>query len=275
MMQIIKTITSKTNLSLQEAWWLIQAATQQSKEHLICNNYALTEKETQLIESWIQEIQEHHKPLAYILGWQPFLDLKISLQPPTLIPRPETEEWVEATIKMLRQANLNKLTILDIGTGSGCIALALAQALPDSHVYAIDISEHALSLAQKNALQNKITNVTFIKSDLFAAIPTDLKFDLIVSNPPYIPRKAVLQPSVLNWEDHHALFANRQGIDIIEQIIKNSQAWLQSNSLPFQLILEIDETHTNLVQKILQTYNFSAIYIKKDAFNKPRTVWVK
>lgn len=276
MFPIINSITAQTNLSPQQAWWLLEFVTNKTKVQLQFSNETLTPDQQKQLSKHIQEIAIDHKPLAYILGWVPFLDLKLLVQPPTLIPRPETEHWVHELIKSLVHAQNKNLTILDIGTGSGCIALSLAQAFPQSHVYAIDIAASALELAQKNAQLNNITNITFLQSNLFDNLPKDLQFDLIVSNPPYIDPAAQLEQSVANWEDHGALFASNHGMQIIEQIIQQTPHLLKKNNeLHYQLVMEIDVSQGKIVERLLKDCGFATAKIHKDQFDRDRTAWAR
>lgn len=276
MLKIINSITQQTNLSPQQAWWLLEFVTDKTRTQLQFGTEQLTPEQQQKLDAYIKEIAIDHKPLAYILGWVPFLDLKLLVTPPTLIPRPETENWVDELINTIRKVQTEHLTILDIGTGSGCIALSLAQAFPTSQVYAVDIAQSALELAQNNAQLNNISNITFLESDLFNNLPTDLKFDLIVSNPPYIDPTVKLDKSVANWEDHGALFANNQGMHIIEKIIQQTKNHLKKNNeLNYQLVIEIDVSQGNIVKKLLENCGFDSVEIRKDQFNRDRTAWAR
>ena len=274
MNQIINFIIQQTNLSIQQAWWLLEFVTDKSRAQLQFSSEKLTSEQQQNLDEYIEQIAVHHKPLAYILGWVPFLDLKLFVTPPTLIPRPETESWVYELIESIHTSKCKSLTILDIGTGSGCIALSLAQAFPAAQVYAVDIAQSALDLAAKNAVANNIANITFVQSNLFTSLPADLTFDLIVSNPPYIDPAAQLEKSVLHWEDHGALFANNQGMQIIEQIASQAKNHLKKNiELSYQLVMEIDASQGSIVKKLLEQHGFTTVEIRKDRFDRDRTVW--
>lgn len=276
MLHIIKKIKQTTNLSEQQAWWLLECITNKSRAQLQFATAQLTPEQQQKLDNHIKEIAIEHKPLAYILGWVPFLDLKLLVTPPTLIPRSETESWVHELISVIRRSKVESLTILDIGTGSGCIALSLAQAFPTSQIYAVDIALSAIELAQKNAVLNNITNITFVQSDLFRNLPIDLKFDLIVSNPPYIDPAATLEACVLGWEDHGALFAKNHGLHIIQEIAAQAQNHVKKNNeLQYQLVMEIDASQGDIVKNLLEDYNFNLIEIRKDQFDRDRTVWAK
>ena len=148
----------------------------------------------------------HYEPIQYILGETIFQGLSFSLSPAVLIPRPETEELTEIIISNHEKESP---TILDIGTGSGCIAVSLAKKIPNSCVFAFDISAQAVSIAKKNALQNDVY-ITFIQQDVFSPLAEKfpVSFDLIVSNPPYVmcKEKKIMQKNVLDFEPHTALF---------------------------------------------------------------------
>lgn len=211
------------------AWWLLEHVTSKNKAQLLVTQELLSNKEVMLIEQFIKELTVDHKPLQYILGSVDFGPLTLSVAPPTLIPRPETENWVFDLLQKLAPLKNEKLTILDMCTGTGAIGLWLCKALPNARVYAVDIAESALQLAKHNAHINKISNITFMQSDLFGALPQDIKFDLIVSNPPYIADNEwqELEPHVKNWEDKGALVASNNGLFLIEHIIKNSLNFLK------------------------------------------------
>ncbi|MBP9765413.1 peptide chain release factor N(5)-glutamine methyltransferase [Candidatus Babeliales bacterium] len=270
---VIDYITQNSSLSSQEAWWLLEHVTKKSQTELILS-FNLNPNEQKDLDRYLELIQHHHKPLAYIIGWVPFLNLKINVSEPILIPRPETEEWVQKLIESLvpQQAQISR--ILDIGTGSGCIALALAKSLPKSQILAIDINPQALRLAQNNAVLNNVKNIEFIQSDLFKQLG-DQKFDLIVSNPPYIPahNKQSMTQSVLQWEDHGALFADSDGLSIIRALLKQASDHLTNQpALPYQLVFEIDYSQKNDVLKLAEHSHWSCT-IQPDLYGNDRTAW--
>jgi len=268
----IEQIIKKSKLSSQEAIWLLEHVCQEKYTTLLNKN--LTAQQEKLLDTYVDQIANQNKPLSYIIGWVPFLDLKLNIHPPILIPRAETEEWVDQVIEKLSDHQEKIKKILDIGTGSGAIALSLAKSFPQADVIAIDINQEALLLAQENAKINGIRNVTFLKSNLFENLK-DQKFDIIVSNPPYIPQgmKDSLSLSVTNWEDQKALFSGELGLDLIEMILNQSSQYLTFNqNLPFQLVLEIDTTQHSLVTQIANNYSWSCS-VKQDLFGNWRTAW--
>ena len=273
MNQVIDNIVFRTNLSRSEAWWLLESITNLSKEQLLTKKNALTEQEIIKIDTAIKKISLESIPLAYLIGHVPFGEITVEVQAPILIPRPETEEWVYALIEKLETHTDKIQSILDLGTGSGCIALALAHAFPQAQVVASDINPKALALAQHNARKNNIKNITFIESDLFKNIPQK-SFDLIVSNPPYIaPRyKKTLSDSVINWEDHGALFAAEEGLELIEKIIQQLPNYLSDKKIPIQFAIECDPEQIEKIKALCSAHNLSSS-AAVDAFSNQRLVW--
>jgi release factor glutamine methyltransferase len=262
----------------QYAWWLLEALTQQNKALLIeQTGFELTQNQQRILAEWIKKLTEQHCPLQYLLGTVPFCDIDIIVEPPVLIPRPETEEWTAALIKKLKSLHNKNLKILDLCTGSGCIALAIAKALPQAKIVASDIQDHALGLAERNRTHNSIFNIAIFKSDLFASIPQAFKFDIIVGNPPYIAAEEWpdLDPSVKNWEDKQALVATDHGLKIIADIIHQAPAFLRSNEeletekVP-QLVIEIGFRQGGRVAALLEKEGYCNIVIEKDLEGKDR-----
>jgi release factor glutamine methyltransferase len=174
-------------------------------------NHELTfSKSDFVIWDSILEKLKKEVPIQYLLGKTHFYGLEFDVNENVLIPRPETEELVEWIInENLNTAKSRKLKILDIGTGSGCIAISLAKNLPNADVHAIDVSKKALETAKWNALSNKV-NVTFMYKDILELEALKCDFDIIVSNPPYVRNleKAEIKKNVLDYEPHLALFVD-------------------------------------------------------------------
>lgn len=267
-------------LCIQYAWWMLENITGKNQAILIAKkDFDFTDQELETLDNWVKKQVEDKEPLQYILGTVPFDDIEILVEAPTLIPRPETEEMCYFTIGELQKLNNKKLNILDIGTGSGCIGLTLAHAFPESIICATDISKVALELANRNAKHNKISNIKFSESNVYDSLPENIKFDLIISNPPYITNTEFkdLDESVSKWEDKLALVANKNGLEIIEEIIKYAPKFLKqnneikSNKIP-QLIIEIGYKQGPSVGKLFQDAGFVDIVIKKDLEGKDRFV---
>lgn len=277
--QLMQIFSDKT-LCQQYAWWILQAICNKNKTELLSQPILMLSPEQQnKIELWIHEIVHNKKPLQYLLGSVPFLNLDILVEPPILIPRPETEEWCLSIIEHLQLLNYKKLSILDIATGSGCIALALAAELPQATVIGIDISPTALELAEKNREHNTVHNISFMHSDLFESIPCGAKFDMIVSNPPYISIDEFnqLDESVARWEDYNALVAPENGLAIIKEIIAHAPQFIQTNdemrtkNIP-QLVIEIGYKQGEMVKNMMQDAGYNNILIHRDLSGQDRFV---
>jgi release factor glutamine methyltransferase len=244
------------NHAEEVVWWMVCALTRKTKLDLIVADASLTPQQELILANWIHEHSVKHKPLAYLLGSVPFNGCTILVEPPVLIPRPETEEWVHELIQKLCLLKNTQLKILDLCTGSGAIACALARALPEATITAVDISEHALQCAKKNAELNTV-NIQLIHSDLFSSLRGQT-FDLIVTNPPYISAEAwhMLDASVKDWEDYNALVAPEQGLKLIRLIIEQAPLYLRinqemiSHSIP-ALVCEIGYDQGEIVRNLM------------------------
>jgi release factor glutamine methyltransferase len=267
-------------LSQQYAWWILQAICGMTKTELIMHDTVMLSLEQQeQLDDWIRQIVHEHMPLQYLIGSVPFADCDILVQPPTLIPRPETEEWCLHIIEHLKLLHNKKIKILDLATGSGCIAIALAYHLPLAEIIATDIADSALALIEQNIEHNKIMNITCIKSDLFASIPSGALFDMIVSNPPYITpvEFADLEESVTRWEDHKALVADDNGLAIIKHIIAQAPHFIQVNkemenkNIP-QVVIEIGYAQGAAVENLMKDAGYNEVLVHKDLEGKDRFV---
>lgn len=273
--RIIATLTEKLaagGLAMhdarQEAWWLLEKLVNQPQAYLIAQGFvAWDDAREQQITGWIKERTHDKKPLQYILGSVPFADLDIIVEPPILIPRPETEEIVMWLIDVLRASGRTDWKILDLCTGSGCIALALAAAFEQAHVVGIDKNPHAVDLARRNAQHNKLERVTFMVSDLFQALDPQQPFDLIVSNPPYLSDESYQQVSkeVSVWEDKDALVATRHGMGLYERIIAKASDFLlpSDNDRVPQLVFEIGKDQDG-IEEIIKNGGFKTVMVYHD-----------
>ena len=276
----IAAVYDDPTLCQQYAWWMLQAICEKTRTELILQDMlVLSEDQRQLLEKWIHQLVDEYMPLQYLLGSVPFADVDILVQSPTLIPRPETEEWCLHIIEHLQLLENKRINILDLCTGSGCIAIALAHHLPLADIVATDIADTALELTEKNIEHNKISNVTCIKSDLFASIPRGMQFDLIVSNPPYIAPSelATLEESVSRWEDHGALIAADDGLAIIKQIIVQAPLFvhthneMQQKNIP-QVVIEIGYAQGAVVADLMNAAGYNDVLVHKDLEGKDRFV---
>lgn len=204
------------------------------------------------------------EPLQYILGYMEFLALKIKVGQGVLIPRPETELLAEEAIKIISNFKFQILNfkILDLCTGSGCLALSLAKELPDIEVYGTDISESAIKYANKNAALNMIKNVTFLEGSLFEPVK-GLTFDLIVSNPPYIRSNDIqdLQPEIKDWEPQDALDGGADGLDYYRLIIHAAKNYLNEGGY---LMLELGINQADAVKRMAEDAGLKDITLIKD-----------
>lgn len=231
-------------------------------------NQSLGEKETERFKIILAELK-NHKPIQYILGHTEFYGLKIRVNENVLIPRPETEEMVE----LILQENLSAENILDIGTGSGCIAIALKKHLPNATVSAIDISDEALLIAKENSILNH-TLINFLQGDILnvnhSATQQLNNFDIIVSNPPYVRQseKNKMSKNVLNYEPHIALFVNDNDAFVFYNAIADFA--LTSLSPNGKLYFEINESLGSEIKKLLKAKGFKNVEIKKDMSGKDR-----
>lgn len=278
--QKLATVYEDDTLCQQYAWWILQAICEKTKTELIIQETVmLTQEQHQKINQWVHKLVEDKMPLQYLLGFVPFADIEILVEPPTLIPRPETEEWCLYIIEHLLTLDNKKINILDIATGSGCVALICASYLPQARILATDIADTALELAEKNIEHNKIRNVTTIKSDLFESIPCGMRFDIILSNPPYITAAEFdcLDETVTRWEDHNALVAPDDGLAIIKKIIAQAPLFIQTNdemkhkNIP-QVVIEIGYAQGMAVKNLMHAAGYNDVLVHKDLESKDRFV---
>jgi release factor glutamine methyltransferase len=212
---------------------------------------------------------KNYEPIQYILGATEFYGLDFIVNPSVLIPRPETEELVGWIIDDCKDKQ--DISILDIGTGSGCIAVTLAKHLPTAKVYALDISEEALKLANQNATNNEV-EVEFIEADILNGDLGTMQFDVIVSNPPYVreKEKEAMNANVLNHEPHLALFVKDEDALLFYRKITNLAASiLKPNG---HLYFEINECLGENTKNLLVSNSFNNIELKKDIFDKDRMI---
>ena len=230
-------------------------------------------------ETVLSELKKE-KPIQYILGETEFYGLRFLVNENTLIPRPETEElveWIISNSEGLRQAQSDKsakLKLLDIGTGSGCIAISLAKNLQNSEVSAIDVSEKALETANKNAQINEV-EVNFILKNILETEDLEHQFDIIVSNPPYVRNleKADIKSNVLEFEPHLALFVDdNDALLFYRKIAELAKKNLSENG---RLYFEINQYLGKETVELLENLGFKEVILKKDIYGNDRMISCK
>jgi release factor glutamine methyltransferase len=229
-------------------------------------DFLITTDQLSLLNTALKRLQ-NEEPLQYILGKTEFYGLPFLVNKNTLIPRPETEELVEL---ILKEANkFNPLQILDIGTGSGCIPITLAKKRPKATIFAMDVSKEALSIAKQNASLNNVV-INFLQEDILKTEILPQKFDVIVSNPPYVRtlEKVAIKNNVLANEPHLALFVeDNNPLIFYDKIADLAKEHLRENGM---LYFEINEYLGKEMIALVALKGFKDIQLKKDLFGKDR-----
>ncbi len=244
-------ILKSGGLSTSESEILLASLLAKDRSWIIAHpEYVLTSEELTQWKDW-SERRKNHEPVAYIAGQKEFYGRMFSVNPSVLIPRPSTEGLVEMVLELLRNDDINHqesvrtldseivawmrlkerrtstelsvTSIVDVGTGSGCIAVTLALERPDLQIIATDISEDALNVARKNAERLGAKNIRFLSGDLLDPVQDLAEPFLVVSNPPYVPSGETLMQDVKDFEPHGALFAGEDGADIVRRLV--AQCW--------------------------------------------------
>ena len=221
-------------------------------------NYPITKEVDQVIARLL-----NNEPIQYIIGWSYFCDIKIKCDKRALIPRPETE-WIVKQIIDNHSLDIKK--VLDLGTGTGCIAIAIAKRIPNAIVTGVDISIEALELAKENAIETNVENLQLLQGDI-TNLGIEGTFDLIISNPPYITlsEKKNMRSNVLDWEPSSALFVPDEDTLKFHRAIANyATTHLTNNGL---LVMEINES---LAEETLKLIEGSRIV--NDQYGKPRFI---
>lgn len=229
----------------------------------------LSEDEEQLFNKFINE-RLNNRPIAYIVGNREFMGLDFFVKEGVLIPRPDTEVLVEEVIELAKKKDAKN--ILDIGTGSGAITISLAKYLENVKVTSVDISDIALEIGKRNAISNEVDDrINFVKSDLFTNIDKETKFDIIVSNPPYIKREVIdtLDKQVKDYEPYNALEGGVDGLDFYRAITKQAKNYLKKGGI---LAYEVGHDQSEDVSKLMEMDGYTNIYTLKDLQQIDRVV---
>lgn len=234
---------------------------------LTCKFNHLSDAEMQRLSEIVGKLK-NSEPIQYILGETDFFGLTFYLDDSVLIPRPETEELVQWIVDSVKN---EPLKILDIGTGSGCIAVTLAKKLPFAEVHAWDISRDALGVARKNADKNGV-HLFLAEKDILQESVSDEKFDIVVSNPPYVTEfeKGEMQENVLNFEPHLAMFVSDQNALVFYEKIADFA--LKNLNKGGKLFFEINREKGNQIEMLLQQRGFGNIERQKDISGNERMI---
>lgn len=216
---------------------------------------------------------EKGEPLAYVIGWIPFLSLYIYLDSHPLIPRPETEWWTEVLIKHLKEKfGDGYFTFLDLCAGSGAVGLSILAAFPRAKVYFSELEPAHISLIEKNIMENGLdeSRAVLMCGDLFDPLKDEsVFFDIIATNPPYIPSERVLDTSVTEFEPALALYSGKDGLDLIRQIASEVSYFIKPEG---QLWLECDTSHIQEVAELLESGDAKSTEIRTDQYDRERFV---
>jgi len=253
---------------------LLGAVLNKSKVDLYLNkDHVLTSDEIERFTQWIKE-RISHRPVQYIIGTVEFFGLEFKVDERVLIPRPETETLVEVVIEQL--AHKEKPKMIDLGTGSGAIAISLAANLKSSFIYATDVSKEALEVAKENAIKNKVENqIEFLCGNLFEPLKNknlEGQIDCVVSNPPYVSRNELetLPEEIKDYEPIVALQSEKDGLFFHKKIIEGSLGFLKEEGV---LALEVGLGQANKVVSLIPDHvDFKNVGIKKDLGGVDRMV---
>lgn len=247
----------------REAEWIVEAATGLDRASLAASQRPPTPDE----ESMALRLMDRRlsgEPLQYVTGVAGFRRLELAVGPGAFIPRPESESLAGRAMDLLPDGGI----VVDIGTGSGAVALSIADERPDARVWATDFSADALVWAERNrdALGFE---VQLSQADLFDGLDETLKgrIDVVVSNPPYVPAGFSLGREVVDHEPHVALFADESGLGIIEKLLDRAKGWLNK---PGWIVLEIGEVQRDAVMRLMKDAGFGEVAVHDDLAGRPR-----
>ena len=234
-------------------------------------NSKISKRNFSKLKEWINQ-RLKNKPLQYITGKTEFYGHQISVSPDVLIPRPETERLVDIAIDTIK--NLSKPKILEVGTGSGCISIALGSAKKDANILSLDVSDSALNIAKINTKKNNISNIKFLKLDFLESIPKG-QYDLIISNPPYISKNEMkeIMLDVKEFEPKIALTDNNDGLEFYRRFSNKAKKMINEKG---SLILEVGiGSHPIRVREIFHSSGFNKIDLISDYNGDPRVIKIE
>jgi release factor glutamine methyltransferase len=246
-------------------------------DRILNKNVPLLPNKIEILEKYTEELLAY-KPIQYVLGEAWFYGMHFFVNEHVLIPRPETEElvqWAIGTVDNSKRAMQKNITVLDVGTGSGCISISLKKNLPFAEVYACDISQHALNVAEKNAIMHdtviQLLQIDFLDKRQWNTLPP---VDIIISNPPYVPlnEKETLAANVVLYEPHVALFVdNNDPLIFYKAIADFAKEKMKPGG---KVYAEIHERLASDVQQVFVEKDLTSLEVKKDMQGKPRMIRV-
>ena len=235
---------------------------------------ALSPAETDALRELVKR-RGQREPLQHIIGSTSFCGYEIAVNRHALVPRPETELLAELGWQFLSTLNAQRSNAFDFGTGTGCIAITLAARCPNAKITATDISADALALAKENAERNQVAErIEFLQGDGFAAVPKDEPFDLIISNPPYIPSAeiATLQPEVRDFDPRGALDGGADGLDFYRKLAAEAQPFLKPGG---KIMLEFGDGQADDIKRIFENEKWIVEAVKEDYSQRARILIAK
>ncbi len=230
---------------------------------------ALTPAETDALRELVKR-RGQREPLQHITSSVSFCGLEITVNRQALVPRPETELLAEAGWQFLSTLNPQPSTVLDFGTGTGCIAIVLAVKCPQAIITALDVSAEALALARENAARHNVAEqIRFLPGDGFTTFPTDAIFDLMISNPPYIPSAeiATLQPEVRDFDPRAALDGGVDGLDFYRRLAREAKAFLKPDG---KIMLEFGDGQAGAIRELFEAEKWIVEAVKEDYSHRAR-----
>ena len=261
----------------QEARWLVERVSGYSAAELFVNEDEAVSTRSIAFYDTLLARRCSGEPLQYVLGQWSFRTLELHLTHDVLIPRPETEHVAGVAVaEAIAVARFAPPTVVDLGTGSGAIALSVAAEVPSSLVWATDVSESALRVARSNlaGMGRTGTRVTMCLGSWFEALPPELAgaIDVLVSNPPYVSRDAPLPDDVRHHEPHLALFADDHGFECVHTILSNAPTWLRPGGV---VVVEMGETQTERAAALARSVGLAEVETIVDLVGRPRGITAK
>jgi release factor glutamine methyltransferase len=237
-------------------------------DNIVPNDWKLLQKKYKNLDNVLKKINNNY-PIQYLIGYVDFYGYNIKVNKHVLIPRYETESLVEKTLDLIKKLNLTNSSVLDIGTGSGCISIALKNEIPSLQVTALDISRKAIKLAKKNAKTNH-SDINFINKNMYKFKSIN-KYDVIISNPPYIKETDIIDPKT-KYEPQNAIYGGENGTKYYDQIFKIASNNINNKHL---ISLEIGEEEGTELKKAAKIYfPKDKIVVAKDLANKNRFMFI-